>query len=156
MDQSDWTNLMATLSFLAGPAGLVAWNVYWSNLLRVLREGDAAELSAIGKRLAAWVQARSPEVLQLLHGFGSLIVPVAAKIILDSVSPETIEAIQPYYAFATMLLLSYIGSQAWYVVSKAKSQPSATVTTEVSPSGGVTTTSEVNGSAPIEVEQAQG
>lgn len=121
----DFANLVLTLAWLAGPAGITAWMIYYSNLLRNLHEVDLQDpnlkLSPLGKRAAAWLQKRAPEVMQIIHGVGSFLLPGLAMIILEFVPPEWLVRAQPYYASLTMLFVAYLGSQVWYLWTKRSS-----------------------------------
>lgn len=120
---AEFTNLILLLHWLAGPLGITSWMNYYSNLLRNLHEANLKDpnlkLTPWGKKAAAFLQKLSPEVMQLVHAGGSLLVPAIAIAILEFVPPERLSAIQPYYATFSMLFIAYLASQVWYLWTKS-------------------------------------
>lgn len=120
----DITNLVAVLTYLAGPAGVLAWFVYVSNWFR-----NAVEKGIV--TLDGWR-------LQLLVAAVSFLPPVLAFVILAVVPTETLEKFSPYYQFVATLCLAYLGQQAWFAVTK----PKTSTTVQVSVPAGLPATAE--------------
>lgn len=101
----DFTSLMATLVWLAGPAGIVAWLLFVSDTVRNWREdGELTNFTPLG--------------LQLSVAAASFLVPAVAYGILLLVPPATIETLQPFYSFVATFFLAYIGQKIWFRFNK--------------------------------------
>lgn len=144
MSAIDITNLAVLLTFLVGPVGMAAWAIYFSNLFRSLRTNPIEKITPLARRLAGWLRQRSPETTQLLHLLGALGVPGLAKVIVDVVPPETLAFLQPHYAFITLLILTYIGGQFWFLATKEEPVGVSAIS-EVSPQGDQSLTLQVGG-----------
>lgn len=150
VNNTDYTQLTSVLAWLAGPAGMLAWLIAWSNFLKSVRENEPEELSALGQWLRAYLDKganNTPAAVQFLHLVGSLIVPALAALVTSLVPAEFILSLQPTYAWLAMFYLAYVGSQVWYEFTKAKS-PTApavvqNVVNEAAKSGAKPTTNEV-------------
>jgi hypothetical protein len=142
----DFTQLMVTLAFLAGPAGAAAWMVFLSNAIRNLREIDPNETNPYKKGLAGLIQQMSPFALQTFVTVLSLGVPALATVILAVVPVEVLEQLQAFYGPAAALFIIYLGQQIWFQVTKGKpAAPAASVVTETSPDGAQKTTAQAGG-----------
>jgi hypothetical protein len=124
----DFTQLVILLAWLAGPMGMMAWMMAWTNWLRNVRTGDPASLSPLEVGFREWLETgwrKSPLFIQVLHAFVAAFVPALAFVIITFVPEETLLLMQPYYAFLALVFLSYIGSQAWYQLTKTNAHPVA-------------------------------
>lgn len=124
----DFTQLVIVLAWLAGPMGMLAWMMGWTNWLRNVRTADPKRLSPLEVSFRAWLESgwrKSPLFVQVFHAFIAALVPALAFAITTFVPEKTILMLQPYYAFLALLYISYIGSQAWYQLTKANAQPVA-------------------------------
>lgn len=151
MSAIDFTNLAVTLAFLAGPVGIGAWAIYWSSLFRGLRTSPTDKIVPLMRRFAVWVRAQSDETAQFVHVVGAVGVPGVAYVIILIVPPATLDWLQPHYAFITLVILSYIGGQFWYLATKEEPAPTASATANVSPQGDQSLTLQVGGTkeAPV-------
>lgn len=121
MPEIDLTNLVVTLQWLAGPAGIVAWMLFVSNLFRNLRDNDFDEIVApLAAKLSEWLFLLTPMAYQAVVFVSSIAGPVVAVIVINVLPDQTIVLIQPYYQFVAMLFMSYIGQQIWYRVSHSQ------------------------------------
>ncbi len=151
MNVVDFTQLVVLLAWLAQPAGMFAWMLAWTNWLRNVRLGDPDLLSPLEIGFREWLETgwrKSPLFIQLFHAVIAALVPAIAFGITSFVPPETLLRLQPYFAFLGMIYLSYVGSQAWYLLTKPK--PAAAPTTvqnvynQPSAEGGAPLTNETN------------
>jgi hypothetical protein len=131
MNVVDFTQLVVLLAWLAQPAGMFAWMMAWTNWLRNVRTGDPVLLSPLELSFRDWLETgwrKSPLFVQLFHAFIAAFVPALAFVITSAVPEDTLLRLQPYFAFLGMIYLSYVGSQAWYQLTKAK--PAAVTTVQ--------------------------
>lgn len=126
MSQVDYNKLADILAWLAGPAGMVAWVMYWSQFLKNVRDNEPDSLSWVGRLLRTYLDKgpKSPGAVQLLHLIVAFIVPVTARLITSFAPADILLSLQPVYAFLAMFYLAYTASQVWYQATKTQ-PPSA-------------------------------
>lgn len=105
-----FTQLSDLLAWLAGPLGIAAWMLYFSNWVRNVKDPQA-ELSPFEAKVSTYLNKLTPLGLQAFVLVGSLILPVIAKIILAFVPQETLVQLQPIWEFIALLCIGYFGQQ---------------------------------------------
>jgi hypothetical protein len=110
--------LIDALTKMAGPAGAVAWMVLLSNAIRNYRSGDLELMTPADQEMARWLRTFSLLQIQFLMIVLSGLVPTAAALVLWLVPRETLLALQPTFAFCSMLFMAFLGQQIWFQVTK--------------------------------------
>lgn len=107
---NDFTNLYATLSYLVGPAGVAAWMLFVSDLVRNwVTEGKLTKFSALGKA-------------SLTAGL-SFGLPGLAYAAILLIPKETFDTIQPHYGFIASMFLAYLVQQGYFYVKNKAAGP---------------------------------
>lgn len=97
-------DLMKVLLALASPVGAVAYGAYVSDLARnITFPAD---------------KAPRPVVLQVLIGLATVLPPLGAGLVLMSLTPEQLAALQPYYRAFAVAVYAYVGNRGWFEVKK--------------------------------------
>lgn len=97
------TNLYDTLNFLVGPAGIAAWMLFASDLIRNRTTAGAfASWSSLG--------------IQLFTAGLSFGVPALAYILFAVIPPDLYAVIQPHYGFVASCFVAYITQQGYFWV----------------------------------------
>lgn len=105
MNEVNYLNFVAFLSWLAGPAGSVAWFVAVSSFVRNLREQGG---------LANWTFWQ----VQLAVAAVSFLPPFGALALVRYVPLENLEAVQPWWALVAALAVAYLVQQGYYLATK--------------------------------------
>ena len=97
-------DLVEFLLILASPLGAVGYGAYVSDLARNVTFPPE--------------KAPHPAVLQALVGLATVLPPFGAAMLLLSLTPEQLAALQPFYRAVAVAVYAYFGNRGWFELKK--------------------------------------
>lgn len=117
----DFLDFRETLIWFVGAGGTTWWLLYWSDLVRNLREYDEnREPGTIEFKLYQFLTLLTPLQYQFVVLFGSAIVPFVATVLIGVLPPETLQLLQPYYALIAQFVLAFVAQRIYF---RSKTRP---------------------------------
>lgn len=109
-------NLSELLPYLVSGAGIAAWLLFVSNVVRNWRDPDSTDYSPV----AEWIRSLTSFQMSVLIHVANVSVPLLAYVINLAVPADVIASLQPHFAFVATLLMLILAQQGYYVGTKPK------------------------------------